>query len=96
MARARHLPPAAGRKCRESRRNGARQSGEQPTLGIFPGVGAIETPVRDFDAMTAAPIAGPLLVEANFTTIVVDPGAVARSHARRQPCDPARSRQAPL
>jgi N-methylhydantoinase A len=40
-------------------------------------VGAIETPVRDFHAMTVAPIAGPLLVDANFTTIVVDPGAVA-------------------
>jgi hypothetical protein len=27
--------------------------------------------------MSAAPVAGPLLVDANFTTIVVDPGAVA-------------------
>jgi N-methylhydantoinase A len=57
--------------------NGARPPGERSRRAVFPGVGAIETPVRDFHAMTVAPIAGPLLVDANFTTIVVDPGAVA-------------------
>jgi len=33
--------------------------------------------VRDWRAITSSPVEGPLLVEANFTTIVVDPGAVA-------------------
>jgi N-methylhydantoinase A len=57
--------------------SGARQPGERSRRAVFPGLGSIETPVRDFRAVTVAPIAGPLLVDANFTTIVVDPGAVA-------------------
>jgi N-methylhydantoinase A len=50
---------------------------ERRRRAIFPGFGEVETPVRDFHTMSAAPVAGPLLVDANFTTIVVDPGAVA-------------------
>jgi N-methylhydantoinase A len=50
---------------------------ERRRRAIFPGFGEVETLVRDFHTMSAAPVAGPLLVDANFTTIVVDPGAVA-------------------
>jgi N-methylhydantoinase A len=57
--------------------DGAPDPGEQHRRAIFPGLGAVETPVRDWHGITAAPIAGPLLVEANFTTIVIDPDAVA-------------------
>jgi N-methylhydantoinase A len=57
--------------------DGAREPLEQYRQAIFPGLGAVETPVRGWHAITTAPIAGPLLIEANFTTIVVDPGAVA-------------------
>jgi N-methylhydantoinase A len=57
--------------------HGTRAPGERRRRAIFPGLGEVDTPVRDFHAMTAAPVAGPLLVDADFTTIVVDPGALA-------------------
>lgn len=55
---------------------GSREVGEHQRRAIFPSIGAVETPVRDWDAVTAAPLKGPLIVEADFTTIVVDPGAL--------------------
>ena len=58
----------------------ARSPSRRRRRAIFPGTGAIDAPVYDVGAVSAAPIPGPLIVEANFTTIVIDPGAtVART-----------------
>jgi N-methylhydantoinase A len=44
----------------------------------FPGLGALDTPVRHLeDIALGETIAGPAIVESSFTTVVVDPGAVA-------------------
>jgi N-methylhydantoinase A len=56
-------------------RQGVRRQDVRRRVATFSGLGAVETPVYDLHAIDGEPIAGPLLVEANFTTIVVDPGA---------------------
>jgi N-methylhydantoinase A len=48
----------------------------------FSDVGVVEAPVRYISSMrTSETIAGPAIVESNFTTIVVDPGAMAERTA---------------
>ncbi|MDH3688270.1 MAG: hydantoinase/oxoprolinase family protein [Gammaproteobacteria bacterium] len=46
-------------------------------LAYFPEIGQVEALVQDFQSMKpGAPIEGPAVIESNFTTVVVDPGAV--------------------
>ena len=47
-------------------------------MAYFPGHGRYATVVRRFEAIAAGErIAGPAIIESSFTTVVVDPGAVA-------------------
>ncbi len=45
---------------------------------FFPGHGRLATPVRRFEAIaTGETVAGPAIIESSFTTVVVNPGAIA-------------------
>jgi N-methylhydantoinase A len=47
-------------------------------MAYFPGHGRVPTHLHRFENLTTgAPIAGPAIIESSFTTIVVNPGAVA-------------------
>jgi N-methylhydantoinase A len=49
-----------------------------PRRAYFPSIGWSEVPVRHFAALAAGEaVAGPAIVESSFTTVVVDPGAIA-------------------
>jgi N-methylhydantoinase A len=57
-------------------------SREAVRLACFSDVGLVDAPVRYIASMrTSETIAGPAIVESNFTTIVIDPGAVAERTA---------------
>jgi N-methylhydantoinase A len=62
------------------RTGGARDLGER--LVYFGAAGHCRTPILDVDAMPVdTTMAGPLIVESPFTTVVVDPGASCRRTA---------------
>ena len=51
-------------------------------MAYFPGHGRVPTQVRRFEAIAVGErIAGPAIIESSFTTIVVNPGAVAERRA---------------
>lgn len=51
---------------------------EGTRMAYFPGAGRVPTAVRRFEALaTGECIAGPAIIESSFTTVVVNPGAVA-------------------
>jgi len=53
-------------------------SGEDARMAYFPGHGRVPTTLRRFEAIAAGEkIAGPAIIESSFTTVVVNPGAVA-------------------
>ena len=53
-------------------------AGEGARMAYFPGHGRVPTVVRRFEAIEVGEkIAGPAIIESSFTTVVVNPGAVA-------------------
>lgn len=44
----------------------------------FDGTGIVAAKVHEFADMKSRPITGPAIIESPFTTVVIDPGAVAR------------------
>ena len=56
----------------------ASHAGEGARVAYFPGHGRVPTAVRRFELIAAGErIAGPAIIESSFTTVVVNPGAVA-------------------
>jgi N-methylhydantoinase A len=56
----------------------ANHMGDGTRMAYFPGHGRVPTQVRRFEALaTGERIAGPAIIESSFTTVVVNPGAVA-------------------
>jgi len=54
------------------------KAGATRRVAYFPGHGSLDTAVRRFEAMKPGDqVAGPAIIESSFTTVVVNPGAVA-------------------
>lgn len=73
------LPQADSIRIVEAGENGDRRSRRKSS---FPTLGLVDTPIRHIDSMLPSDlVVGPAIVESGFTSVVIDPGAVAERMA---------------
>ena len=88
LARAGALPAARGGSAAPAACSGRRAARDGETGLLSPtGMGRCHGARGSRSWPTARSWSGPAIIESSFTTVVVDPGAVATADRRRQPVD---------